>query len=208
MSELTARFLRRLATRRSRIPGLYRPPRSDEDEVFLTFDDGPFPDTTPYVLDALATQGAKATFFVVGRNVVDNPGLAERIVAEGHVLANHTFSHPRLTAMGTAEALADIARCQEVIGPLGGVPIFRPTYGLMGLRLYMRLARHGYRVAYWTVDSARHQDNRGNGAGALLERDLAGEVLLLHDDNPHDIATLKRLLAATSARGQRFGLLR
>lgn len=81
-----------------------------DHEVVLTFDDGPWPTTTPHVLDALARECVKATFFLIGRNAQAYPALARREVAEGHSLGNHTFSHPgrTLRLMSDAAARADI----------------------------------------------------------------------------------------------------
>ena len=75
-------------------------------EVVLTFDDGPLPGTTPRVLDALAKECVKATFFLVGRNAQANPALAMRETAEGHTVGHHTFSHPSLTLRGLTDAAA------------------------------------------------------------------------------------------------------
>ena len=81
-----------------------------DHEVVLTFDDGPWPTTTPRVLDALAKECVKATFFLIGRNAQAYPALARREVAEGHSIGNHTFSHPgrTLRLMRNAAARADI----------------------------------------------------------------------------------------------------
>ncbi len=83
-----------------------------DHEVVLSFDDGPWPTTTPKVLDALAKECVKATFFLIGRNAQAYPALARREVAEGHSIGNHTFSHPAKTLrlMRDAAARADIAR--------------------------------------------------------------------------------------------------
>jgi peptidoglycan/xylan/chitin deacetylase (PgdA/CDA1 family) len=79
-------------------------------ELVLTFDDGPWPTTTPKVLDALKAECIKATFFLLGRNVVDHPELVRRELAEGHSIGHHTFSHPLLGRMPLAKAQAEIDR--------------------------------------------------------------------------------------------------
>lgn len=81
-----------------------------EKELVLTFDDGPWPGTTPKVLDALKNECVHATFFLLGRNVAANPGLTRRILAEGHSIGHHTFSHPLLDRMTLAKAEAEINR--------------------------------------------------------------------------------------------------
>ncbi|GAC1329409.1 MAG: hypothetical protein NVSMB26_05680 [Beijerinckiaceae bacterium] len=84
----------------------------DDREVVLTFDDGPFPPTTSKILDALAKECVRATFFLIGRNAEANPALVRRQVAEGHTIGHHSFSHPALTLrnMSDAAARADIDR--------------------------------------------------------------------------------------------------
>lgn len=79
-------------------------------ELVLTFDDGPWPGTTPKVLDALRTECVRATFFLLGRNAAANPQLARRVLAEGHTVGHHSYSHPLLGRMGMAKAEAEIDR--------------------------------------------------------------------------------------------------
>jgi len=79
-------------------------------EVVLTFDDGPMPATTPKVLDALKAECVRATFFLLGRNTEAAPGLARRMLAEGHTVGHHSYSHPLLSRMPLGSALADINR--------------------------------------------------------------------------------------------------
>ncbi len=79
-------------------------------ELVLTFDDGPWPGTTPKVLDVLKNECVRATFFLLGRNVAANPAIARRELAEGHSLGHHTFSHPLLSRMAPAKAEAEIDR--------------------------------------------------------------------------------------------------
>lgn len=77
-------------------------------EVVLTFDDGPWPGTTPRVLDALKSECVRATFFLLGRNAIEYQGLARREITEGHTVASHTYSHPELDRMPVAAAIAEI----------------------------------------------------------------------------------------------------
>jgi peptidoglycan/xylan/chitin deacetylase (PgdA/CDA1 family) len=79
-------------------------------EIVLTFDDGPLPETTPKVLEALKRECVRATFFLIGRNAEANPSLARRILAEGHTVGHHTYSHPLLNKLPIASAEADINR--------------------------------------------------------------------------------------------------
>src|SRR6195256_6944886 len=97
-------------------------------EVVLTFDDGPWPGTTERVLDALRQECVRATFFLIGRNALDHPGLAQRELAEGHTVAYHSFSHPMLNRMPLAAAQSDvdrgIAAVESVLGAERAPPPF------------------------------------------------------------------------------------
>ena len=107
---------------------IWRLPRPGVKTVYLTFDDGPIPEVTPWVLDTLAQYNVKATFFMVGENVRKNPELFERIKAEGHSYGNHTMNH-RVGHKSSFRAYAhDIALADKLIGS----HLFRPPHGLMG----------------------------------------------------------------------------
>lgn len=95
--------------------------------VWLTFDDGPVPEVTPFVLSTLAERGIKATFFMVGDNVRRNPGLFDRIRAEGHSWGNHTMHHLKGLGVTTPAYLADVAEAHTLIAS----PLFRPPHGLL-----------------------------------------------------------------------------
>ncbi|WP_306422270.1 polysaccharide deacetylase family protein [Algoriphagus sp. AGSA1] len=103
------------------------------DVVYLTFDDGPVPGVTDYVLEELAKRDQKATFFVVGDNVRKNPSLAREILDQGHKLGNHTFNHLNGWKTEQGKYLENIARCDRIIEDLLGIrtQLFRPPYGMM-----------------------------------------------------------------------------
>src|SRR5690606_647376 len=93
-------------------------------KVYLTFDDGPIPEITPFILDILASYNIKATFFCVGDNIAKNPDLYTRLLAEGHRVGNHTYNH--LKGWNTPDEiyLENVAQCQQ----LTGTGLFRPPY--------------------------------------------------------------------------------
>ena len=95
--------------------------------VFLTFDDGPVPEVTPWVLDTLDRYGIKATFFLVGDNVARNPGLFEEIKRRGHSWGNHTMHHLQGRLVSTYRYMHDISEANSLIGS----PLFRPPHGLI-----------------------------------------------------------------------------
>src|SRR6185437_13448677 len=95
--------------------GIHTLRRRSGNCVLLTFDDGPHPSITRQVLDRLREHGARAMFFVVGERVARAPSMLRVIVAEGHWLGNHTFSHPNDRKIGYREYLADLTRCQHAV---------------------------------------------------------------------------------------------
>ena len=129
--------------------------------VYLTFDDGPIPEATPFILDTLAHYRIKATFFVVGDNVRKYPDLFRRLVAEGHRVGNHTFNHiggfkylskNYLKNAEKAQALIEEIAPQLKAGqPLSGkTALFRPPHGWMRHDQYQTLTKH-YRVVMWDL---------------------------------------------------------
>ena len=103
---------------------LWEMPAGDGD-IYLTFDDGPDPVVTPFVLDALRDAGAKATFFCIGKNVEAHPGVYERILAEGHAVGNHTYSHLDGWKTRKQSYLSDVEKASSLIDS----GLFRPPYG-------------------------------------------------------------------------------
>lgn len=100
---------------------------TESKEIFLTFDDGPVPDVTPWVLDILAEFNYKATFFCVGQNVQKYPAIFERIISEGHAVGNHTFNHVNGWLTDKETYIQNIKLCDEYVDS----PLFRPPYGKM-----------------------------------------------------------------------------
>lgn len=105
---------------------------ADRRELYLTFDDGPVPGPTEFVLEELSKRSIHATFFCIGDNVRKHPALMQRIVREGHTIGNHTFHHLKGWQTAVDEYNADIQRCDEIIQTTCGlreVGWFRPPYG-------------------------------------------------------------------------------
>ncbi|WP_149453577.1 polysaccharide deacetylase family protein [Pasteuria penetrans] len=136
--------------------------------VALTFDDGPDEYYTKRVLDILRREGVKATFFVVGELMQRNPRLLQRMVREGHVIGNHTWSHPYLPYISRAEAQKEIYRTQWIIQNLVGKRprLIRPPFGSMNKRLVRMLSDHGFTVVHWSVDT---RDWSGRSASSIIE---------------------------------------
>lgn len=116
------------------------------DEVYLTFDDGPTPGVTEWILEQLAKYGAKATFFCLGKNAEQYPDLTERILAGGHRLGNHTYSHQKGWEMSLERYLEDV----ELANGILHTDLFRPPYGRIKPSQAARLSKH-YSLIMWDV---------------------------------------------------------
>lgn len=185
----------------------------DGQGVALTFDDGPHPEGTPLVLEALARRGAKATFFVIGEQVERYPSLAAEILAEGHQLAVHGYRHRNQMRLSPADFTRDLRRGIEVLGAvLGRRPLlYRPPYGiftLAGLAAVRGASLQPLLWSKWGRDWRAHI--RPEQIAALVSRGVAvGDVALLHDadwysspgSHRRTAAALPQILAALEERG-------
>jgi peptidoglycan-N-acetylglucosamine deacetylase len=178
-----------------------------EGEVVLTFDDGPLPGPTERVLDTLAAEGVKATFFVIGRNAAAHPGLCRRIVAEGHSLAHHSFSHPwtfrRMTeAAGRADILKGFQAVDEAgFGDWSGgsprVPFFRYPGFADTAPLNSWLAELGVGVFGCDLWASDWTPMSPDAQLQLVMRRLARAgrgIVLFHDIQPQTAAMLPAFL--------------
>jgi peptidoglycan/xylan/chitin deacetylase (PgdA/CDA1 family) len=154
--------------------------------VSLTFDDGPHPETTPRILDLLAKHSAKATFFVIGKHVETHRHIAERIVAEGHELGNHSWQHSYWQNFQRGRALtADVVRnadCIRSITQREEQPIYRAPVGLKSPELARVAHALGLAVVAWSIHSRDTIDsNATRVARRVVSKARAGEIVLLHD---------------------------
>ena len=198
--------------------GLKTYPRTldlQDHEVVLTFDDGPWGPTTPAVLDALAAQCVRATFFLIGRNAETHPALVQREVAEGHSVGHHTFDHPALTLrnMEDAAAVRDIVHGMEVDDKAAGygtwageprVPFFRfPGFGSSeATRAYLKA--HGitaFGADLWASDWIPMTPEAELDRLMGRVRAAGRGIILLHDIKRQTADMLPRFLAALKAEG-------
>lgn len=148
----------------------------------LTFDDGPDARITPQVLDALAEHGARATFFVLGRQARAHPELLQRILDEGHALGNHSYSHPQRTT--ATEAETELDKTEALIAEAAGQKptVFRPPYGIVQGNLTQAALARGYTAVLWTISSA---DTRPIDADTIARNVIytpnPGDIVLMHD---------------------------
>jgi peptidoglycan/xylan/chitin deacetylase (PgdA/CDA1 family) len=168
------------AERWRQLPALERVPSG----VALTFDDGPDPDATPLVLDALDEAGLKATFFVVGEQLMKHHALARESLARGHELGLHGFEHVRHDSLPGRMAADDVARSIGTFeAAVGSRPrFFRPPYGLFNEASYGACSDLGLEPVYWSAWGLDWEAIAPARIAELVTRDLAdGAVVLLHD---------------------------
>jgi peptidoglycan-N-acetylglucosamine deacetylase len=123
------------------------PVSAEQPAVYLTFDDGPFPLATLFALDQLEKYGAKATFFCIGKNVVEHPEIYERILSEGHAVGNHTHNHLKGWKTKTKDYLENTVQASKYIHS----KLFRPPYGRISRGQAGKLHEMGYRIIMWTL---------------------------------------------------------
>ncbi len=147
-------------------------------EVFLTFDDGPNPEITPFILDLLQKEQIKACFFCVGENVQKFPEIIERILSEGHQIGNHTFKHENANKVDSKTYLESIAKTDSLLQ----TNLFRPPYGRLSPKLARMIAKK-YKIIMWTWLSYDYD------ASVSVEEIMkqakkieAGHILVLHDN--------------------------
>jgi peptidoglycan/xylan/chitin deacetylase (PgdA/CDA1 family) len=157
--------------------------RSDRNAVALTFDDGPSPDTER-ILDVLRAHEASATFFMVGREVESFPGIAQRVLAEGHEIGNHSYSHPSYLFQSSTETHCQIRRAQSVIAETIGVrpQMVRPPYGVRTPAYFRATRALDLQTVQWDVagfDWRRITPRQI--ADNVLRKAQPGSIILLHD---------------------------
>ncbi|MDX5480867.1 MAG: polysaccharide deacetylase family protein [Hymenobacteraceae bacterium] len=154
-------------------------------KLYLTFDDGPIPEVTPWVLEQLANYKAKATFFCVGDNLAKHPEVARQIVGQGHVLANHTFNHLKGWQTELHPYLQNTEKCQAVLGqfqPAGQKKLFRPPYGRI-TRAQAAELQQEYELIMWDV-LTNDYDNTLSPEKCLqkaIKYTQSGSIIVFHD---------------------------
>jgi peptidoglycan/xylan/chitin deacetylase (PgdA/CDA1 family) len=181
-------------------PTISHGPR-DRPRVALTFDDGPDPEVTPTILDALESAGARATFFVIGRHLAQHRDIARRALREGHELGNHSWMHSHLQNFyGTDQHQSDMERSTRLIQELSGAdaePLYRAPVGLKSPPLARVAHARKLKVIAWSLHS-RDTLARDHEATAtrVLSRITPGDIVLMHDG--HTRAGQHRRLAAAA----------
>jgi peptidoglycan/xylan/chitin deacetylase (PgdA/CDA1 family) len=159
--------------------------RTNKNEVALTFDDGPHPYYTPYILDILSKYNARASFFCIGKNVDDNPDIARRIYREGHLLGNHSFYHSDFFDLQSAKKIEEeLSMADDAIREVSGrrPRFFRPPYGVTNPRLAKAVKNRKYVSIGWSLRSLDTViKNEKKLLNKIKRRIKPGDIILFHD---------------------------
>ena len=178
-----------------------------EKYIAITFDDGPHPVHTVRLLEELKKREAKGTFFVLGQEVEEYPEILRQIVAEGHEVGNHSFTHPHLSELLALEIYQEIQCCQNSIEKIIGQKprIFRPPFGDINETLLGICQQMDKALVMWSADA---QDWRVNDVDLIVENVLAGEldfgIILMHDVHEHSVDAACIIMDKLCAQGYKF----
>lgn len=172
--------------------------------IALTFDDGPDPHLTPQILEILANHDARATFFLVGRNVEQHPEIVRQMVAAGHEIGNHSWSHPRMTRATPTTVRDEIARTDAAIyAAVGFTPaIFRPPYGATNGTIEALANRPLILWTFSTLDWLHDDVDFSEWVVSSFAR--PGAIVLMHDVQPVAVAAMGAMLDDLEGRGFGF----
>jgi len=181
-------------------------------DLFLTFDDGPIPDLTEYVLDVLDDFDVKATFFCVGENIFKYPHICKKVVEKGHAIGNHTYNHLKGWSTKNDQYFLNIEKCQEHISKYQTLekPLFRPPHGQI-TRSQIKNLKDKYDIIMWDV-LAYDFDNTHSPQKSLkkvIHLTKPGSIIVFHDNYKAEDKLkymLPRFLKHFKEKGFRFKL--
>ncbi|EMG29364.1 polysaccharide deacetylase family protein [Listeria fleischmannii] len=184
------------------VPTVHKPIKGKK--IALTFDDGPSYTTTPEILATLKKYNAKATFFVLGKEVLANPGIVKKEKEAGHQIANHSFDHKMLTKISKQEVAEQILKTQmAVYHEINEFPeMVRPPYGAINKEVSNQMA---IPVAQWSVDTEDWKyRNEKHITGEVVKDAYDGAIILMHDIHPKTAKSLDGTLKKLKAEGYQF----
>lgn len=168
---------------------------NNENKIYLTFDDGPTPEITQWVLNQLEQYNAKATFFCIGKNITAHPEIFSQIIEKGHSIGNHTYNHLNGWKTTTDEYIKNSMQCSVPIAigisnqfidnkqPTTNNKLFRPPYGKIKSAQARKLRQKGYKIIMWDVLSADFDQSitKEECLNNVLSNTKSGSIIVFHD---------------------------
>lgn len=183
-----------------------------EKIVALTFDDGPHPIYTPQILDILDQYQAKATFFMIGNRMEQYPDIVREVSARGHLIANHTYTHPyNLRTLSPEKLKWEVDQCQQNMQTIAGqnTYLFRPPRGILNQEIIKIVQDKGYTIVLWGICTFnRKAPTPEMMANRVIKQAHPGQIVLLHDGRTDfrwkDVVATRLIVASLSRQGYRF----
>ncbi len=158
------------------------PVTDGKKKVYLSFDDGPHPVATPFVLDQLKKYNAKASFFCIGKNVAEESAIYKRILMEGHRVGNHTYNHLNGWKTGNKDYIENIEKAQKLIDS----DLFRPPYGrVTAFQIRNLIDKLRYKIVMWDILSGDFDPSVSGKAAAerVISKSRSGSIVVFHDSS-------------------------
>jgi len=176
-----------------------------DNEIWLTFDDGPTPEVTPWILSVLKKENVKATFFLVGQQIEEFPELVGAIIKEGHTIANHSYSHKNGWLTNKEKYLEDIENCQEL---MPNNKLFRPPYGKI-TKAQIAVLKEKYKIILWDVLSYDFNQNTSpkKVQENIIQNTISGSIIVMHNNQmsfKNLEPTLEKIIQQLKAKGYNF----
>jgi len=188
--------------------------KTDKKEVFITFDDGPTPEVTEFVLNLLDKHQAKASFFCIGKNVRQHPDIINRINKDGHTIGNHTHNHYNCYQHSLEKYLENINLTAELLTEVSPKvkKLFRPPYGRISPKATKALQKQGYEIIMWDVLSADFDLNTSADQCKknVISNVKPGSIVVFHDSvksYPILKEALPKILSHLDKQGYQFSAL-
>jgi peptidoglycan/xylan/chitin deacetylase (PgdA/CDA1 family) len=156
-----------------------------QNKIYLTFDDGPIPEVTPWVLDVLKQNNIKATFFCVGENISKYPDIFKQLINDGHSIGNHTYNHLKGWKTKTEVYLDNIQKAQNEISSHGiSTQLFRPPYGKLTPSQTKALYKLNYDIVMWSVLSKDYRQTLSSDKvlDNIICNTISGSIIVCHDN--------------------------
>lgn len=180
-----------------------------EKTVCLTFDDGPDAENMPKMLDILNEFGIKGSFFCLGSRAEKLPEIVKRAFDEGHIIGNHTYTHPELTLLGENEIGKEIISAEDIIDGIIGrkTALVRPPYGIVDERVVQIIFRLGYKISLWSLNTFDWlEKTKNNIIKNVVDNIRPGDIVLMHsfENKEPTVEALPVIINGLHAKGYKF----